>query len=160
MAKLIKILAASIGSGMVLGFGVRALSDIAARREQPGEAGEPAPELDKRLARLEMRLRRLEEEDTSSAGQNTAELEKRLGTALRRDVERHLESAVDDRIAAMEAKLRSATLSLGEEVRQQVDETLRQETLMAVERGLAGQWAGAFRVLSRTWRRNRPQCMN
>ncbi|HXJ39479.1 MAG TPA: hypothetical protein VNH18_09375 [Bryobacteraceae bacterium] len=173
MAKLIRILAASIGSGMVLGFGVRALSDKAGKREQRQEPQEPTPGTDNRIASLERRLRLLEEDKTNSTDSNKGAPNQRfeshgdqaeairlnlqaaeaglaslqrggerfrseIESSLRRDADRQIASNVDERIAGVEARLRSLAASLGEEVRQQLDETLRRETLAAVDRGLAG----------------------
>ena len=60
LAKLIKILAASMGGGLVLGVGIRLGEAIAARDRPAGM--EPAPKLAERLGELENRLLSLEAE--------------------------------------------------------------------------------------------------
>jgi uncharacterized coiled-coil protein SlyX len=144
VAKLIKILAASIGGGMALGYSVRALSESKTRNSQPEDPRQPELELDNRLTALERRLWRLEENRHFSApGAETQQ----FGASLREDVERQVERVLDDRVGELEERLRSATSRLSEEIRTQTTEAVKLETARAVERGLAGAVDSRFAKL-------------
>src|ERR1019366_4521358 len=66
MAKLIRILAASLGGGLVLGAGIRLGERLVS--QSAGESGEGAGKLAERLGQLEGRLSHLETTGTAQAG--------------------------------------------------------------------------------------------
>jgi uncharacterized coiled-coil protein SlyX len=92
LAKLIKILAASVGGGLVLGAGIRLGEAIAA---QIPVSGEPAQKLADRLGALENRLLSLEAEAEGPAAVERGELRG------------WLEESVSARMAEVETRLRT-----------------------------------------------------
>jgi hypothetical protein len=101
LAKLIKILAVSVGGGLVLGAGVRLGEAIAA---QIPVSGEPARKLAERLGELENRLLSLEAESPAAAeGPDPVNTTLRLRGELRG----WLEESVSERMAEVETRLRT-----------------------------------------------------
>jgi hypothetical protein len=101
LAKLIKILAASVGGGLVLGAGIRLGEAIAA---QIPVSGEPGHKLAERLGELENRLLSLEAESPAAAeGSDPGNTP--LG--LRGELRGWLEENVGVRMAEVETRLRT-----------------------------------------------------
>lgn len=96
MAKLIKILAASVGGGLVLGAGIRLGEAIAAQIPLPGI--EPGNKLAERLGELENRLQSLEAESPAATGSEVR---------LRGELRDWLEESVGVRMAEVETRLRT-----------------------------------------------------
>jgi uncharacterized coiled-coil protein SlyX len=101
MASLIKILAASVGSGIVLGAGIR-LGEALATQIPVGES-EPGGLLAQRLDELENRVTALTpREDTPETVAASAE-------TVREELRIWLESTVSERIADVESRLKTET---------------------------------------------------
>jgi uncharacterized coiled-coil protein SlyX len=101
MASLIKILAASVGSGIVLGAGIR-LGEALATQIPVGES-EPGGLLAQRLDELENRVTALTpREDTPETAAASAE-------TVREELRIWLESTVSERIADVESRLKTET---------------------------------------------------
>jgi hypothetical protein len=96
LAKLIKILAASVGGGLVLGAGIRLGEAIAA---QIPVSGEPGHKLAERLGELENRLLSLEAESPSAAGSPM--------TPGQGELRNWLDESVTARMAEVETRLRT-----------------------------------------------------
>jgi hypothetical protein len=96
LAKLIKILAASVGGGLVLGAGIRLGEAIAA--QIPPSPVEPDNNLAERLGELENRLRSLEAESPAAIGSEVR---------LRGELRDWLEESVGVRMAEVETRLRT-----------------------------------------------------
>jgi uncharacterized coiled-coil protein SlyX len=94
LAKLIKILAASVGGGLVLGAGIRLGEAIAA---QIPVSGDPAQKLAARLGELENRLLSLEAENPAAAERPDP----------RGELRGWLEESVSERMAEVETRLRT-----------------------------------------------------
>jgi uncharacterized coiled-coil protein SlyX len=98
LAKLIRILAASLGGGLVLGAGIKLGEAIAA---QIPVSDEPGRTLAQRLGELENRLLSLEAESPAAAGSPQTSLR------LRGELRDWLEDSVTVRMAEVEMRLRA-----------------------------------------------------
>jgi len=120
MAKLVRILAASVSGGMALGFGMRVLSE-AAQKRQTGPAADGEKALGLRVGAMEERLLQLE-----SGPERTK-------------ADRLMAAAIEERIDAAEAKLQRACDSIREDAEQRLrdavqDEAFLKEAVAKVER--------------------------
>jgi len=100
MASLIKILAASVGGGIVLGAGIRLGEAIATQLPVPG--GEAGDRLVRKLDEIEHRLTSLETEDISAPPIPAAAPE-----PVREELRVWLEESVSVRMAEVETRLRA-----------------------------------------------------
>lgn len=124
MAKLINILAASVGGGLMLGAGIRLGEALVGRDPLVGTQPETSGELATRLGGIEERLQHLETERRSTSADDittahssiekqASEVDARvealseMSTRLRGELQTWLEDNVGKRIAEVEAKLRS-----------------------------------------------------
>jgi uncharacterized coiled-coil protein SlyX len=122
LAKLIKILAASVGGGLVLGAGIRLGEAIAA--QNPGHSTAPGDKLAERLGALENRLLNLETGDpqageslagdSSAAGHALSDSEtgdapalNEMSVRLRGELRGWLEESVAARMAEVEVRLKA-----------------------------------------------------
>jgi hypothetical protein len=101
LGKLIKILAASVGGGLVLGAGIRLGEAIAG--QIPVSGGEPGPKLAERLGELENRLLSLEAESPAAAVSDP----EKTTLGLRGELRDWLEESVTVRMAEVETRLRT-----------------------------------------------------
>lgn len=102
MPKLMNILAASVGGGLLLGAGIRLGESIAGR---DGSVPGSAPSNDKlmgKLGALEARLHRLEKDGAPDAAADAGTIQDAYG-----ELRRRLEEAVATRLADVESKLRA-----------------------------------------------------
>jgi hypothetical protein len=104
MAKLIRILAASLGGGLVLGAGIRMGEAIASRDAASGTGN--AKELADRLSRLEGRLSKLSDRDLEGAESVNPELGA-MTASLRGELREWLDESVGVRMAEVEKRLRA-----------------------------------------------------
>lgn len=110
MAKLIKILVASVGGGIVLGAGIRLGEAIASQLPAPGS--EAATRLADRLGDLEHRLQHLESASPTvmaAHGEETIEVVAAPGELVREELRGWLEETVSVRMAEVESRLRAET---------------------------------------------------
>ncbi|HEY3823995.1 MAG TPA: hypothetical protein VGL82_05525 [Bryobacteraceae bacterium] len=140
MAKLIKILAASVGGGLVLGAGIRLGEAIASRNPAPNADGDP--KLAERLSDLEGRLRGLEGGNVSPA---EPERNREGGTpVLRSEMRDWLEEAVAARVSDAELRLREESErgrgQILDAVAEQIQTRLMQR-ISKLEQEVAGQSA-------------------
>jgi uncharacterized coiled-coil protein SlyX len=108
LAKLIKILAASVGGGLVLGAGIRLGEAIAA---QIPVSGEPGHKLAERVGELENRLLSLEAESSAAAQPGSESgptgVLGQTSLRLRGELRDWLEESVTVRMAEVETRLRT-----------------------------------------------------
>jgi hypothetical protein len=131
MTKLVRIFAASVGGGMALGWGARALKDASDRnRAAHGlltpRSSSPAAALEGRLSQMEQRLQRIESSGRTPASVNTAaplvtaeEAEHKLSAAayaLRQNIEKDFRERV--RSEAAVAVEQAIEVSLGHRLEQ------------------------------------------
>jgi chromosome segregation ATPase len=108
MAKLIHILAASVGSGLVLGAGIRLAETIGSSSRQPRKPA--APEWQSALADVVARVDRQQTEVETirhqvSRAVNALDSVSLAAEDLRSDLQRQLNEDLDRRLAAVEEKL-------------------------------------------------------
>ena len=171
MAKLIRILAASLGGGLVLGAGIRLGERLVS--QSAGESGEGAGKLAERLGQLEGRLSHLETTGTAQAGavdlqgiesrieeqaaavsavrvrldsgasepETPAKTEERLRAELRA----WMDQRVDERLRSVETKLRRESDEAQREMLNAVVESVQTRVILRIsklEDEVAGQAAG------------------
>jgi hypothetical protein len=146
LAKLIKILAASVGGGIVLGAGIRIGEAIAAQIRVP--AGEVRDGLAERLDELEHRLLTIEVEYSpavitrpeSSADASPAE----TTLAVRDELGRWLEANVSTRMAEVETRLRAESQRSQKQLFEAFAESVQARVIQRISRleeEVAGQSA-------------------
>jgi chromosome segregation ATPase len=161
MAKLINILAASIGGGVVLGAGIRMVERMAAdRAELPGGAGELVGRLDS----LEQRLVRVEgrspfgSPSAHGAGENGGENPAAVDSAAAAEVAAamdHAFASVQNRFNAQQAEVEAmrtqlASANLGIAHLNRKDEQLREELRGWVDENVRERLAAAETKLQRS----------
>lgn len=110
MAKLFKILVASVGGGIVLGAGIRIGEAIASQLPAPGS--ETADKLADRLGEVEHRLQHLESGNPPFAVAHrteTVEVSSAPAEQVREELRSWLDEAVAVRMAEIETRLRTET---------------------------------------------------
>jgi hypothetical protein len=134
MAKLLKIFVASVGGGMALGWGARALKHAGERQLAAADLGSlpdrPTPALERRLSQMEHRLRQIEVPGSSFG--------------------RSPETSLDSALQSAEKKLSTAASTLRLTVEREVREHLQTEAVSAVEHALAGSLGQRLEQLETT----------
>ncbi len=126
MASLIKILAASVGGGIVLGAGIRLGEAIATQLPPAGEAGD---KLTRRLDQLEHRLTSLE---TSPGG--SPQLAAEPPERVREELREWLETNVSTRMADVETRLKTENLRVHKEILDAFSESVETRVIQRISR--------------------------
>lgn len=119
MPKLINILAASVGGGLLLGAGLRFGEAIVGRRTSPRPSADAGDTLNARLASIEDRLGRLEKETPAAAHLSELESKLRAESELSRQiildaVVESVQTRVIHRIAKLEEDVAGQSAALTE----------------------------------------------